>query len=258
MNCILLPAAMSFYNDHYQQAATAVSKDDNLQGDMQAVITDAEQVAHITHVLKSCVGDTLKIGQLQGKLGTAVITAIDAQKVHLSHIHLTQMPPEKLDLTVILALPRPKVLRRLIMDMTAIGVKRIVLVNSARSQKSYWQSPLLKRIDEFVIEGLQQGVDTILPEILLRQRFKPFVEDELPLWLKGQTALIAHPQAKQSFSQFINTHGKPQMIFVGAEGGWVDFEVELLQAQGVTAASLGERILRTEAAVNILCGQVLQ
>ncbi|WP_230659006.1 16S rRNA (uracil(1498)-N(3))-methyltransferase [Psychrobacter sp. I-STPA10] len=259
MNCILLPACTSLCDSqgkviHPIQSLSAHKKCITAA---QAVITDIDQVTHITHVLKSQVGDTLKIGQLQGNLGTGVITKIDASSVHLANICLTKLPPAKLDLTLILALPRPKVLRRLIMDMTAIGVKQIVLLNSVRSQKSYWQSPLLKRIDEFLIEGLQQGVDTIPPTILLRQRFKPFVEDELPAWIKNKTAVIAHPQASQSFTQLIKEQGKPQLICVGAEGGWVDYEVALLQAQGVLTASLGERILRTEAAVNVLCGQII-
>lgn len=253
MNCILLPTDMPFYNQEQQNI-----KSSNLAVDKaQAVITDTEQVAHIRHILKSQVGDTLKIGQMQGYLGTAVISKIDASAIHLSNICLNKKPPEKLDLTVILALPRPKVLRRLIMDMTAIGVKRIVLINSARSQKSYWQSPLLKRIDEFVIEGLQQGVDTIVPEILLRQRFKPFVEDELPAWIKDKLTVIAHPLAEQSFTEVIESFGKPKVVCVGAEGGWVDYEVRLLQLQGAITAMLGQRILRTEAAVNVICGQLL-
>lgn len=242
MNCLLLPKDWQINN----------------KADIdKAVITNKEQVTHVQQVLKAQIGDTLKIGQQEGKLGTAIIQKIDADGIHLSSICLTDPPPVKLDLTVILALPRPKVLRRLIMDMTAIGVSRIVLLNSARSQKSYWQSPLLDRLDEFVFEGLQQGVDTIAPTILLRKRFKPFVEDELPQWLSNQTAVIAHPSAPQSFVQYIKNQDQPQIICIGAEGGWVDYEIELMQAQGCMTASLGKRILRTEAAVNVLCGQLI-
>ena len=126
----------------------------------------------------------LKIGQIGGNLGTAVIEDITADSIRLGNVQLNTAPPAKLGLTVILALPRPKVLRRLIMDMTALGVRDIILINSYRTQKSYWQSPMLERIDEFVLEGLQQSIDTIVPSITLQKRFKPFVEDTLASLMK--------------------------------------------------------------------------
>lgn len=243
----------------------------------QVVIDDKAQVAHIHKVLGLGVGDTLKIGVLSGNIGTAVIEQMlpvlecsnDVSTQHsnkanqktvvssivLSHIQCDGLPPPKLDLTVILALPRPKVLRRLIMDMTAIGVKHIVLVNSYRSDKSYWQSPMLKRLDEFVQEGLQQGVDTVAPTISLRKRFKPFVEDELSQWTQSQTAVVAHPYAEQSLRNFEQQQEQPQILCIGAEGGWIDYEIDLLTANGCHTVSLGRRILRTEAAVNALCGR---
>ena len=148
-------------------------------------------------------------------------------------------------------------LRRLIMDMTAIGVAEIILVNSYRTDKSYWQSPMLSRIDEFVTEGLQQGVDTIPPNIQLKKRFKPFVEDELSLWAKDRSLVVAHPYSPLSFNEYIEQAGLPQVLCIGAEGGWIDYEVGLLQDNGCQPVNIGSRILRTEAAVNALCGRYL-
>ena len=151
MNCILLPETS------FQKGS--------------AYINDLTQITHVNKVLTAKVGDTLKIGQLGGKLGSAIIKDIAPDSIQLSDIQLTINPPPKLNLTVVLALPRPKVLRRLIMDMTALGVNDIILINSYRTQKSYWQSPMLTRLDEFVLEGLQQGVDTVAPRISLQKRF---------------------------------------------------------------------------------------
>ena len=215
MNCILLPA-------------------ENFSSDT-AKIDSLSQVSHVTKVLGAKVGDTLKIGQIGGNLGTAVIEDITADSIQLSNVQLNTVPPAKLDLTVILALPRPKVLRRLIMDMTALGVRDIILINSYRTQKSYWQSPMLERIDEFVLEGLQQSIDTIVPSITLQKRFKPFSE----------------------FLQLQPSRELPSIVCIGAEGGWIDYEIEMLSAQGCTPVHIGSRILRTEAAVNAILGQWL-
>ena len=239
MNCILLPAA-NFLHD-------------------RAHINALPQIDHVNNVLAAKVGDTLKIGQLGGHLGTAMIDNMTPDCIQLRDVKLTMPPPPKLDLTVILALPRLKVLRRLIMDMTALGVRDIILINSYRTQKSYWQSPMLKRLNEFVLEGLQQGVDTIAPRISLQKRFKPFVEDELP-WLVSKGAIVAHPYTSQSLAQYLQKQpalAMPNLVCIGAEGGWIDYEIELLAAQGCEAVHIGPRILRTEAAVNVLLGQWL-
>lgn len=250
MNCILLPAA-------------------NFQYDT-AHINDLAQIAHVNKVLNAKVGDTLKIGQLGGKLGSATIEDIAPDSIQLGNVYLTSNPPLKLNLTVVLALPRPKVLRRLIMDMTALGVNDIILINSYRTQKSYWQSPMLARLDEFVLEGLQQGVDTVAPRISLQKRFKPFVEDKLASLITNR-AIVAHPYSALSFAQYVqqqqlenleSPHRSvssflPNMVFIGAEGGWIDYEIDLLAEQGCMAVNIGARILRTEAAVNVILGQWL-
>ncbi|WP_201625104.1 16S rRNA (uracil(1498)-N(3))-methyltransferase [Psychrobacter immobilis] len=247
MNCILLPET-SFQNG-------------------SAYINDLTQITHVNKVLTAKVGDTLKIGQLGGKLGSAIIKDIASDSIELGDIQLTINPPPKLNLTVVLALPRPKVLRRLIMDMTALGVNDIILINSYRTQKSYWQSPMLARLDEFVLEGLQQGVDTVAPRISLQKRFKPFVEDELASLITNR-AIVAHPYSALSFAQYmqqpqlensepLHNSALPSMVFIGAEGGWIDYEIDLLAEQGCTAVNIGPRILRTEAAVNVILGQWL-
>lgn len=239
MNCILLPKS-SFSQTHAQ-------------------ICDPAQIAHIDQVLGLQVGDVLKIGQLNGYLGTAVIDSRSLDSIELRQIQLHTPPPPKLEVTVVLALPRPKVLRRLIMDMTALGVRDIVLINSYRSQKSYWQSPMLNRLEEFVLEGLQQGVDTVAPTISLQKRFKPFVEDELASLITHK-AIVAHPYSEMSFSRYMQTLSTPMLpsvVCIGAEGGWIDYEIDLLAAQGCQAVHFGSRILRTEAAVNAILGQWL-
>ena len=247
MNCILLPAT-NFQHDN-----------------ASAYINDLTQITHVNKVLTAKVGDALKIGQLGGKLGSAIIKDIAPDSIQLSHIQLTINPPAKLNLTVVLALPRPKVLRRLIMDMTALGVNDIILINSYRTQKSYWQSPMLARLDEFVLEGLQQGVDTVAPRISLQKRFKPFVEDELASLMTNR-AIVAHPYSALSFAQYmqklentepLHNSALPSMVFIGAEGGWIDYEIDLLAKQGCMAVNIGPRILRTEAAVNVILGQWL-
>ena len=229
-------------------------------------ISDEQQVTHIREVLKSKLGDSLTIAEIGSNIGKATISQINTNEVLLADIILDKKPPAKLDLTVILALPRPKVLRRLIMDMTSLGVNKLIIVNSYRTQKSYWQSPLLNRIDEFVFEGLQQAIDTVPLEVEFQKRFKPFVEDEFPALKEQGNAVIAHPYASQSWKSYLgslkcrssNKNSMPKILCIGAEGGWINYEVDLLCKHGCTSVSLGERILRTETVVNVLLGHWLE
>ena len=238
MNILLLPSTA--FNNH------------------TATISDPVQLNHIQHVLSPQIGDTLKIGELGGNMGVATVAKLDANHCVLTDVVLDKSPPAKLDLSVIVALPRPKVLRRLVLDMTAMGVGHIIFINSYRTDKSYWGSPLLARLDEFVLDGLQQGVDSVPPKISLAKRFKPFVQDELPsLITTPHSALVAHPYAPVHFNEQIIKHGLPKVLIIGAEGGFIPYEIELLASVGVGAVSVGERILRTESAVNALLGRWL-
>ena len=223
--------------------------------DHTATIIDPVQLVHIHTVLKATVGDELKIGELGGNLGVGRIESINDERCVLTDICLDIPPPPKLDLTVILALPRPKVLRRLVMDMTAFGVDNMILINSARTDKSYWGSPLLDRLDEFVLEGLQQGMDTMPPKITFAKRFKPFVQDELPKLMQNQSAFVFHPYADDVFGELLYKKALPNIIVIGAEGGFVPYEIALLGSVGVQAVTLGRRILRTESAVNAILGR---
>lgn len=223
--------------------------------DTTAIIDEVGQLAHIKTVLKADVGDTLKIGKLGDKMGVGQIVHIDDNGCILHNVRLDANPPPKLGVTVVLALPRPKVLRRLIMDMTSFGVHHIILINSVRTDKSYWASPLLNRLDEFILEGLQQGVDSIPPTITLAKRFKPFVQDELPHLATGKSALVFHPYANTSFASFVSKNPLPKIIIIGAEGGFVPYEIDLLASVGVQSVNMGERILRTESAVNAVLGR---
>jgi RsmE family RNA methyltransferase len=136
-----------------------------------------------------------------------------------------------------------------------MGVKRIILLNARRVEKSYWQSPLLKPggLNEQLVRGLEQARDTVLPEILLRPLFKPFVEDELPKLLRNTLSLVAHPTA---LAECPRNTDRAVTLAVGPEGGFVSYEVEKLTSCGFTPISLGERILNTETAVPALLARL--
>ena len=216
-------------------------------------IEDQRQIKHLNQHLQLRAGDTLKVGVRDGQRYLTEVQSITAQQIMLRPIQAENVP-NKVPVHLILALPRPKVLRRMIMDAVTLGVECISLIHSYRVDKSYWQSPFLQQLDDYVTLGLEQAGDTIVPEIQLYKRFKPFVEDVLPTLISEQRpAYVAHPYAEQSMPHAI-AHGCN--LIVGPEGGFIPYEIELLKKNGCQAMSLGNRILRTETAVSNILGRL--
>ena len=177
--------------------------------------------AHVREVLRAAPGDELAAGMLNGRMGTARITHMDSDGLELE-LRLDRDPPQPVPLTLVLALPRPKVLRRVLFTLAVLGMKRIILMNAGRVEKSYWQTPFLAAdaVRRQLILGLEQARDTMLPEVLVRPRFRPFVEDELPGIAAGSSALVAHPAADAPCPR--NIAGAVTLA-VGPEGGFVPF-----------------------------------
>ncbi|MCG8313390.1 MAG: 16S rRNA (uracil(1498)-N(3))-methyltransferase [Pseudomonadales bacterium] len=201
-------------------------------------------------------GDFLRVGLVQGKIGTAEVLELHQSAIKLS-IKLERNPPAASPATLILALPRPKVLRRTLQMATTLGVKEIYLINSYRVEKSFWQSPFLSEdsIHQQLLLGLEQAQDTDLPKVHLKKRFKPFVEDELSSIVTNKDALVAHP--KDTDTPFPNQITAPTCIAIGPEGGFIPYEIELLQSIGFRAKYLGPRILKVETAVAVTLGRCL-
>lgn len=222
---------------------------DDFVGDGRAIVRGRRAV-HIARVLRARTGETLVAGRLGGPTGTATVVAIDDEAVSLE-LALDGEPPPPLPVTLVLALPRPKVLNRVIASAASLGVKRIVLVNAWRVEKSYWKSPRLEssNLRAQAIAGLEQARDTILPSIELRRLFRPFVEDELPGLSAGTTRLVAHPAASARVPE--KAIG-PVTLVIGPEGGWIAQEIASLERAGFAPVSLGPRILRVETAVAAL------
>jgi len=216
------------------------------------------RLSHAREVLKAQAGDTLRVGILGGALGTARVTHMDERELVLA-VDATEPPPPRAGVDLLLAIPRPKQLKRVLPAVASLGVDRLVLVNAARVEKSYFQSHVLTEatVRDYLVQGLEQAKDTQLPELLIRDRFRPFVEDEAPALFAGHHKLLPHPSANAQLASLpAATPGQRVVLAVGPEGGWVPFEVDLLQAQGFQPFSLGPRVLRTEVAIPVLLGQL--
>jgi 16S rRNA (uracil1498-N3)-methyltransferase len=209
---------------------------------------------HVSAVHRANEGDSLVVGVENGRIGRGVIVHADAHAIDLE-IVLDTDPPPPLPLTLVLALPRPKVLNRVIAAATSLGVKRIVLLNAWRVEKSYWKSPRLAEENLRLqrVLGLEQARDTVMPSIELRRFFRSFVEEELPSLAADTRRLVAHPYGASACPRDL---AEPVTLVIGPEGGLIEAEIASLQRAGFTAVTLGERILRVETAVAAVIGRL--
>lgn len=261
-----------------------------------SIVLQGRRAEHIAKVIQPQPNDQLKIGVQSDNIFLADVVSVQATpfaEVELN-VDLTQIfkiPPPPIPLVLVVALPRPKVARRLVQLCAECGIKELHFIHSFRVEKSYWQSPLLQppKIEKQIQLGLEQSIDTIAMKVELHSRFKPFVQDVLPQLIDAATYYVAHPHPpqpdnkasvqidsktanekvavvgqKSTFSLALKDiklkmkRNEPQLMVIGPEGGFINYEIALLKENGAQIFSLGERIYRTETVVPIILGMLNQ
>jgi 16S rRNA (uracil1498-N3)-methyltransferase len=224
--------------------------------DDHSVLLRDRRAVHLREVLRSTVGDVIRVGLLGGASGQGVVEAIGPGEVRLQ-VSLGDEPlPPRHRFDLVLALPRPKMLRRILRTVAEFGVANLHLINSARVEKSYWQSPLLRpeHVEAALIAGLERSRDTVLPLVHFHRRYRPFVEDQLPDLCGDRPCWITDPGASRSLA---DTPAVPAVVMIGPEGGFVPFEVELAQTVVAQPVHLGSRILSVDTALPSVLAQAL-
>lgn len=205
---------------------------------------------HAIDVLQAAPGKAVRIGMLNGPLGSGTVTAVTDHTVTLNcSFDAEERPRPRVDL--LLALPRPKVMRRLWAQLAALGVGHVMLTNAERVERNYFDTHVITEAcyRPLFIEGLQQARDTWLPTVSVHKQFKVLIEDDLPRLFPGGRRLVAHPGSGNAAAGL--TAARPServLLAVGPEGGWNAFELQLLAAHGFHAFDMGGRTLRTDTA----------
>ena len=212
------------------------------------------RIKHIIEVHKPALNKKLTVGLLNGKTGKGKVIGFENDSVRME-INLINNPPFPVPLVLIVALPRPKTLKKVLQVSTSMGVKKIIFIESWKVDKSYWKSPILNQeeIEANCILGLEQAKDTVMPEISFRKRFKPFVEDELPKIIKGSIPLVAHPYNALPCPSGLKEN---VTLAIGPEGGFTNYEINAFKNLKIETITLGQRILRVEFAIPVLIGKL--
>lgn len=231
---------------------------EELTGSLLRLAAADRRALHIADVLGLGAGDRLRVGMVNGDMGTGRIQSCD-DGGFVIEVRLTTPPPVLPRIELILALPRPIMLQRILKQATVLGVRRFHLIRSQRVQKSYFQTTLLRpeALRTILLHGLEQAVDTMVPEIHVYQRFRPFIEEMVPC-IRADSLLLAHPGADKDLAGLFaeNRIGGNLALAVGPEGGWNEYELQCFRDRGFAGFSMGRLILHVDTAVVVLLSQL--
>ena len=223
------------------------------QGTGLVTLSDV-RAAHLLNVLKVKPGQAVRVGLLDGPPGIGTIESTAGGRVRMECVFEAGTPPRpRVDL--LLALPRPKVMRRLWAQLAALGVGQIILTNAERVERQYFDTHVVQEdcYRPLLIEGLQQARDTRLPRVSIHRQFKVLVEDHLDGLFGDGIRLAAEPGASRSVDSTLGARPDERVLLaIGPEGGWNGFELALLHTHGFQPVGLGPRTLRVDTACTAL------
>jgi len=254
----------------------------------RVVLTD-RRAEHIRTVLKCEVGDTLRAGFANEGIATGTVVSIDEGRCvvelreNSDEVSPTTLPPPPM-IDLILALPRPRFLERILPQLPPLGVRKIFLCGADRVEKSFFGSQLLKKENYLpvLVEGVEQGGGIVVPEVRVERSLRRLLQEVKDGY---GCKLVAHPgemshshgwkldvpvmEEERSTSNVQHStsneekpprprgnaplgtppqEGNLMLVAIGCEGGWTDRELAWMEEAGFARFSLGERVLRTDTA----------
>lgn len=237
--------------------------DRNELQDSGRIVLGGRRAEHVRNVLRVQPGQAVRVGQISGTIGSARVIAVagDGVTIELEHAELFTAENASADavddrVDVLAALPRPQTLKKVLEAAAVFGVGRVVLCGASGVEKSFFQSSMLtaEKIREHLLLGLEQAVDTRLPEVIIRRTLREGIAE---LRNDYQLKLAPHPGASAPLAAaWCCPQGAAVAAAIGPERGWTDREVRSLTEAGFTTCDLGKRIFRVETALTAVLANV--
>lgn len=206
------------------------------------------------------LGNLIKVSVLNDRRGVGEVTKINDQEIELK-LRLDLDPLPRMNSILIVAVPRPQTVKKVIHLATTFGVNELHFIRTENVEKSYLKASTLEResIEHEIYLALEQCYDSIPPLVEIHPRFKPFIEDRLGEMLSKMPncqKLVAHTSKGAALQPSGLLHNAPSVIAVGAESGWNEYEINLLTKAGFNTLYLGARMLRVEIATAAILGAI--
>lgn len=208
----------------------------------QGRLSGDARASHLRTFLHATPGSTFRVGVTNGPCGVATVAEVTDRDVAFTVQFEHEPLPPWYDL--VLALPRPRSLRRILFQSAAMGVRNIFLTGAAKVEKSYFSMHLLREEEyrPILLEGLMQAKTTAVPRVITTPRLR----DLWPLLPESAPRLIANPAPRGA--PLPEARAGLPLLAIGPDGGWTDAENAAFADHGFHPITLGPRPLRTDAA----------
>jgi RsmE family RNA methyltransferase len=218
-----------------------------------------QRAVHLLKVLHKKTGDEFHAGILDKGCGSGKIEKISNDGSISFSVNIHNSPLPRFPVRVGVGFPRPIQIRRLLRDLSSLGVDAIDLFGTELGEKSYRDTRLLNDggAQAALIEGASQSRDTSVPVLSVFSDIKDWlcdrpwegIDKSAALRSSISPLLIAADSVRPegAISRIAHTK-RPVVLAIGSERGWSDHERHLLETAGFLRLSLGSRALRTETA----------
>jgi RsmE family RNA methyltransferase len=252
MNLILFDQGETVADSEADSASVTINKDDR-------------RYVHCTTILKVETGSVLRLGIIGGNMYDATVEGLDAEGMKFIFnrtIVRPIRPKSDMNISLILAMPRPKVLDRLWAVFAQLGFRRVMLINAERVEKQYFHTHVVTEANyrPKLIKGLEQAsVSTRLPEVSVDKRaLDVFLSKRLDVAFPTDKTnrFVCHPESAEGTSVPSFDLSKETVIALGPEGGWLDYEIVLLRERGFIPVTCSSRVFTTDVAVIALTAAI--
>jgi RsmE family RNA methyltransferase len=222
-----------------------------------------ERAVHLLKVLHKKAGDSFEAGILGGNRGTGFIDSVKLDGSVVYALDLREAPPPRYPVRLGFGFPRPIQIRRILRDLSNLGLQAVDLFGTELGEKSYRDTTLFTGggARAALIEGAVQARDTRIPLLSAWQTLEGWLEERPwdkppegenppgPDRPRRSPILVAADNLRPegAFAN-LSAFGQSVVVAVGSERGWSDRERDGLEAAGFLRLSMGERALRTDAA----------
>jgi 16S rRNA (uracil1498-N3)-methyltransferase len=219
---------------------------DVIQGD-EYVITDKEQLHHLTVVLRARHADSISLFDRQGGTYHGSISQIKKSELRIKIDGREKAPVSQVDLTLACAIPKASGMDDIIDQLTQLGVNSIIpMITERVVVKPFEPEKKLERWRKIALNAAEQSQRNSLPEISAILKLDAVIQQTVGFnlrlipTLEGQTRPLH--QVLENFSS-----GRV-VVLIGPEGDFTAEEVKKAIESGFVPVSLGNNVLRVETA----------
>jgi 16S rRNA (uracil1498-N3)-methyltransferase len=207
---------------------------------------DDPRATHIISILHCSPGDEFDAGVVNGPRGKGIVRSHSPLYLTLDFRFPDAGVTEKLYPVIFAAgLPRPQTARKIMREVTSLGVSALYFTCTEKGEDSYRKSRLWTKGEfrRYLIAGAEQAFSTLLPEMKLFESLPACLAAIPP----GEKIALDNYEAVIPLRDYAFTQSQTSLV-IGPEKGWSAGERDLLREHGYTLAGLGHRVLRSETA----------